>query len=173
MKKLVLLLVVLVGLGGSTMAQGIAHVDSGVLWDTLPSAKAALAKYTKYEKDAYDEMAAMQTEFETAYRDYEMKKADMIRTEREYQEKKLMDFQQRIETTNQSLKDFLISTSNDLNAPLQDRILRAINIVAERMKLAYVIDATTAIYSAGGKDITKEVVVELLKLDKLEATTPL
>jgi Skp family chaperone for outer membrane proteins len=80
-----------------------------------------------------------------------------------------MEFQQRIETTNQSLKDLLIETSNELNIPLQDRINRAIAVVAERMKLAYVVEATTLLYSAGGEDITDKVIVVLLALDAKEA----
>lgn len=170
MKKLVLLLVVLVGLGGTAMSQTkIAHVKSQVLWDTLPSAKVALEQYTKMEQDAYKEITEMQAEFEKKVREYELKQGDLLRSQREYEEKKLMEFQQRIESTNQSLKEFLMTTSNDLNAPLQDRIKRAVDIVAERMKLAYVIDETSAIYFAGGEDITNAVVVELLKLDAKES----
>ena len=172
MRKLLLLLVVLVGLGGTAISQTkIAHVESQILWDTLPSAKVALKQYAEVEKDAYDEMTAMQIEFEAAYKKYEVAQKDMIRTVREYEEKKLMEMQQKIETTNQSLKEHLMNVSSDLNAPLQDRIKRAIDIVAVRKKLAYVIDASSAIYYAGGDDITNEVIVELLKLDKAEAPT--
>ena len=170
MKKLVVLLVVLVGLGGTAMSQSkIAHVKSQVLWDTLPSAKIALTNYAKEEKDAYDQITEMQGEFEKEVQAYEATKADMTPLKRQYEEKELMEMQGRIESTNQSLKDYLIQTSNELNAPLQDRIKRAIDIVAARMKLAYVIDETAAIYSAGGEDITNAVIVELLKLDKEES----
>ncbi len=62
----------------------------------------------------------------------------------------------------------MINISNELNAPLQDRIKRAVDNVAERKNISYVIDATTAIYSADGQDITNEVIVELLRLDKIE-----
>lgn len=170
MKKLVLLLVVLVGMGGTAMSQTkIAHVKSQVLWDTLPSAKVALAQYAKFEKDAYEELNEMQVELQTAAEAYQAKAPDLIRSQREYEEKKLMEFQERIESTNQSLKDFLIQTSNDLNAPLQDRIKRAIDIVAVQMKFAYVIDATAAIYSGGGQDITEAVIKVLLELDVKES----
>ncbi len=170
MKKLVLLLVVLVGIGGTAMSQTkIAHVRSQVLFDTIPSAKVAQAQLAKMEKDAFDELNDMNAEFQTAVTAYQAKQGDLIRSQREYEEKKLMEFQQRIETTNQSLKDLLIETSNELNIPLQDRINRAIAVVAERMKLAYVVEATTLLYSAGGEDITDKVIVVLLALDAKEA----
>ena len=146
----------------------IAHVRSQVLWDSLPSAKIALAQYGEMEKNAYDELNEMQLEFQTAAEAYQAKAPSLIRSQREYEEKKLMEFQERIESTNQSLKDFLIQTSNDLNAPLQDRIKRAVDIVAERMKLAYVIDESSAIYFGGGQDITDEVIKVLLELDAKE-----
>ena len=169
MKKLVVLLVVLVGFGGTAMSQSIAHVKSQLLWDTIPSAKIALENYAKEEKDAYDQITEMQGEFENAVQVYEATKMDMTTLKRQYEEKELMEMQGRIESTNQSLKDYLIQTSNELNAPLQSRIKRAIDIVAERMKLAYVFDESAAIYSAGGKDITDAVIVVLLKLDKEES----
>jgi outer membrane protein len=169
MKKILLLLVVLVSLGEIAMSQTIiVHVHSQVLWDTLPSAKIALEQYAQAEKDAYDELTRIQSEFEAAVKKYESEKEDMIPTVREFEEKKLMAMQERIESTNQSLKDYLINTSNELNAPLQDRIKRAVDFVAERNNISYVIDATTAIYSAGGQDITNEVIVELLRLDRIE-----
>lgn len=169
MKKILLLLVVLVGLGEIASSQTvIGHVHSQVLWDTLPSAKIALEQYAQAEKNAYDELTKMQSEFEAAVKKYEYEKADMIPSVREIEEKNLMAMQERIESTNQSLRDYLINISNELNAPLQDRIKRAVDMVAERMNIGYIFDASAAIYSAGGIDITKEVIVELLILDKTE-----
>lgn len=173
MKKLVVLLVVLVGLGGSAMAQNVAHVDSKVLWDTLPSAKDALAEYQQIEAGALTSIQDLQKEFEANYMEYQANKANMLPTVREYQEKKLMGDEEHLQQQSQELQDFLMKTRDQLNAPLQDRIIRAINTVSEKLKLAYVFDKTTAIYSAGGRDITNEVVAELLRLDKAEAVTPL
>ena len=71
------------------------------------------------------------------------------------------------EDDEKKIKDFV--KDNELNIPLQDRINRAIAVVAERMKLAYVVEATTLLYSAGGEDITDKVIVVLLALDAKEA----
>ena len=55
MKKLILLLVALIVFGGTAMSQSkVAHVNTQVLWDTLPSAKVALKKYSNAEKEAYE-----------------------------------------------------------------------------------------------------------------------
>lgn len=169
MKKILLLLVVLVSLGEMAMSQTIiAHVHLQVLWDTLPSAKIALEQCGHAEKEAYDELTRKQSEFQAAYRKYEQEKGDMSPSEWETEERKLMAMQGEIESANLSLKDNLISISNELNAPLQDRIKRAVDIIAARNNIGYVFDVSAAIYFAGGRDITNEVIVELLRLDEIE-----
>ncbi|MEX1384346.1 OmpH family outer membrane protein, partial [Lutibacter sp.] len=57
---------------------------------------------------------------------------------------------------------------NELNTPLQDRIKRAVDIVAARKRLSYVFDESAAIYSGGGENITNEVIDQLLILDSIE-----
>ena len=48
---------------------------------------------------------------------------------------------------------------------------KAVDIVAERKKLNYIIDESQAIYFKGGMDLTSEVLVELLRLDAEETKT--
>ena len=56
--------------------------------------------------------------------------------------------------------------SQELNAPILARVQKAVSIVAERLKLNYVIDESVTLYYSGGTDITADVVKELLILDK-------
>jgi Skp family chaperone for outer membrane proteins len=63
------------------------------------------------------------------------------------------------------LEEGLQIVSEELNAPILDRVQKAIDIVADRKKLNYVLDVTATMYSKGGIDITNEVIVELLILD--------
>ena len=46
-----------------------------------------------------------------------------------------------------------------------ERIQKAIEIVADRKKLNYIIDETVTLYFKGGIDCTSEVMIELLRLD--------
>jgi Skp family chaperone for outer membrane proteins len=57
----------------------------------------------------------------------------------------------------------------ELNDPILKRIQKAVEKVAAAKKINYVIDETTTLYFKGGLDITNEVMVELLKLDAIEA----
>jgi Skp family chaperone for outer membrane proteins len=76
-----------------------------------------------------------------------------------------MQKQQMLEATQASLEEGLQIVSEELNAPILDRVQKAIDIVADRKKLNYVLDVTATMYSKGGIDITNEVIVELLILD--------
>ena len=49
--------------------------------------------------------------------------------------------------------------------PSPETITKAIEIVADRKKLSYIIDESATLYSKGGIDCTAEVMIELLRLD--------
>ena len=65
----------------------------------------------------------------------------------------------------QSLSQEMQAYSEELNGPILKRVQKAVEIVADRRKLEYVIDETNTLYFKGGVDLTKEVVIELLKLE--------
>lgn len=170
MKKLLLVLVVFAGLGSTAMAQSnVAHVDLQVLWDTLPSVEAAFVKYSEIEKKEFEQLQEHQVEFEKRAQIFTEGEKDMIPAVREHERNELIAMQQRLEASQQVAREYLAKVSADLNAPLESRIKAAIKEVAKTKKLSYVIDASTLLYTEGGKDITNDVVVILLRMDK-EAT---
>jgi outer membrane protein len=175
MKKLFLALIVFAGLGSTAIAQGkIGHVRMEVLWDTIPSTQIAADKFTKYEQMLVTELQEMQMTIQKAYKDYETmmsaaeKPSDMRRqiAEQEIQKKEaaLQERQRTMQLERQARQQ-------ELEGPIQDRILKAIKIVAEREKLSYVLDEGSTYFHAGGYDITNTVVVELMKLEKEAAAS--
>jgi Skp family chaperone for outer membrane proteins len=111
------------------------------------------------------ELQLMDADFQKAYQDYGVKQAQMSPAERQIVEGRLMQKQQMLEATQASLEEGLQIMSEELNKPILDRVQQAIDIVAERKKLNYVLDVSATMYSKGGIDITSEVIVELLLLD--------
>lgn len=167
MKKLLVALLVVVST--SAMAQQkFGHVNSQRLLDTMPSRKAAIETLRKFEIDGSKELEEMQADLEKSYADYDVKKNGMSPVIQKIEEEKIMRKQQSLQDREQSLNREMQAVSQDLNTPILDRIQRAVKIVAERKKLSYVIDETTTLYFAGGIDLTSEVMVELLRLDKEE-----
>lgn len=164
MKNVLLGLFVVLGL--NTFAQSkIAHVDSQKLLDTLPSRKLAIKKLDSLKAAGMQELQVMDADFQKAYSIYMTNKDRMSEVERQIQESKLMQKQQMLEATQTSLEEGLQLMSEELNAPILDRVQKSIEIVSERKKLNYVIDVSATMYSKGGVDITNEVIVELLILD--------
>ena len=164
MKNVLLGLFVVLGL--NTFAQSkIAHVDSQKLLDTLPSRKLAIKKLDSLKASGMQELQVMDADFQKAYQIYMTNKDKMSEVERQIQESKLMQKQQMLEATQGSLEEGLQLMSEELNAPILDRVQKSIEIIAERKKLNYVIDVSATMYSKGGIDITNEVIVELLLLD--------
>jgi outer membrane protein len=164
MKNVLLGLFVVLGL--NTFAQSkIAHVDSQKLLDTLPSRKLAIKKLDSLKASGMQELQVMDADFQKAYQLYMTNKDKMSEVERQIQESKLMQKQQMLEATQGSLEEGLQLMSEELNAPILDRVQKSIEIIAERKKLNYIIDVSATMYSKGGIDITNEVIVELLLLD--------
>ena len=160
------LLGLFVAIGFSTFAQTkIGHVDSQKLLDTLPSRDIAIKKLDSMKTAGMQELQLMDADFQKAYQDYMTNQASKSPAERQIIEGRLMQKQQMLEATQASLEEGLAIMSEELNKPILDRVEKAIEIVADRKKLNYVIDVSATLYSKGGIDITNEVIVELLLLD--------
>jgi Skp family chaperone for outer membrane proteins len=67
------------------------------------------------------------------------------------------------------LQQQLQTLANEYNQPILDRLQKAVEIVADRKKVNYVLDVSKLLYSKTGIDITVEVKAELARLDA-EAT---
>ncbi|MGB0915397.1 MAG: OmpH family outer membrane protein [Crocinitomicaceae bacterium] len=166
MKNLLLALAFVLG-AGSLMAQSkVAHVNSQTLLDTLPSRKVAILKLQEFETNGVKELQEMEADFNAAVAKYQAGAADMSPVIVKIEEEKLMKKQQALQEREQSLNAEMQAYSEELNTPILGMVQKAVKVVSERMKINYVIDESVTLYFAGGLDITDEVIVELLKMDK-------
>jgi outer membrane protein len=164
MKNVILSLFVVVGFSAFAQTK-IGHVDSKKLLDTLPSRKIAINKLDSMQTSGMQELQLLDAEFQKQYQAYIQDQVNKSPAERQIIEGRLMQKQQNLEATQAALEEGLQIMSEELNKPILERIQKAIDIVAERKKLNYVLDVTATMYSKGGIDITDEVIVELLLLD--------
>lgn len=174
MKKVVVLVIAIFSIGSLVAQTKIGHVNSTEVRDTMSSYKKAVESVTQFEKEGVLELQEMEQNLNLAYQDYEMKKADRLPTINKMEEEKLMKKQQDLQTRQQELQMQMQQISQELNQPILDLIQKAVAVVAKRHKLNYIIDVTSTLYFEGGIDYTKEVMTEVLKLEKqAEAgTTP-
>jgi len=167
MKK-VLLVLALAFSGIALNAQTkVAHINSQALLDTLQSRKDAMAKLKKFEAEGVEELQEMQKSFETAYVRYQQGQADMSPVIKKMEEEKLMKKQQALETRQQELEQQMQIYGQELNKPILELVQSAVNNVAEKEKISYVLDETVTLYFKGNGaiDLTSKVMTELLKLE--------
>jgi Skp family chaperone for outer membrane proteins len=76
-----------------------------------------------------------------------------------------MKKQQALEDRQGQLQQEMQIYGQELNQPILERIQKAVELVADRKKVNYVIDESQTLYFKGGIDMTAEVMVELLRMD--------
>jgi outer membrane protein len=166
MKKLLFVLVLVFGAGASMAQSKVAHVNSQVILDTLPSRKVAITKLQEFEKNGIAELQEMEEDFNLAVAKYQKEQPNMTPILIKIEEEKLMKKQQALQERENALNTEMQAYSQELNAPILAKVQKAVEIVSERLKLNYVIDESVTLYFKGGMDITDQVIKELLVLDK-------
>jgi len=168
MKKLLVALVVMMSFGTVVAQSKIAHVNSTKLLDTLPSRREALKTLEAFGTTGEKELTELETELQKAYEIFVKDGPNLPPLTRQYEQERLQKKQQALQQREQELQQQMSVMSNELNAPILKRMQKAVDIVAERRKLNYIIDESQALYFKGGTDVTSEVLVELLRLDAEE-----
>ena len=143
----------------------VAHVDSQQLLDTMPSRALALKEIKDIEEEFKTELQTLYEEYEKTRAKLEAERSSLSPTIIKSRETNLMGLGQRIQEREQTIQNELQMRAQELNQPIFERVKQAVDIVADRKKLNYVIDGSNMLYTKGGMDITAEVIVELLKLD--------
>lgn len=141
----------------------LAHVNSQRLLDSLPSYAKAKADLKKFQDDGVNELGVLEKQINDAYVKLDGLKDDLTPTMLKIEQEKIMGMERYQQT--QSLLRQLQTLANEYNQPILDRLQKAVEIVADRKKVNYVLDVTNVLYSKTGIDITSEVKVELLRMD--------
>lgn len=166
MKKLILAFLIVFSVGSISAQNKVAHINSQELLDTMPSRRVAIQKLQDFEAAGINELKEMEMDFNQAYAKYQASLPTMSPVIQKIEEEKLMKKQQSLQDRQQALQQEIEIYSQELNAPILDMVQKAVKIVSERMKIAYVVDESTLMYFDGGTDITNAVITELLKMDK-------
>lgn len=173
MKKIILAFATtLITLTSVVAQQKLAHLDTKKVLDTMPSRKTASQELETMQKNNEQELRDSYAEVQKLEAVYNEKKPTypplIEKSERERIERKYQELQEREQTLNYLLQQY----SEQLNKPILEKVKKAIEIVSDRKKLAYVFDISSVeLYNKGGIDITSEVIVEVLKLEN-PSTTP-
>ncbi|HRP52183.1 MAG TPA: OmpH family outer membrane protein [Fluviicola sp.] len=143
----------------------IGHVKSQMLLDTMPSRKQAIKEIKEIEAAGLKELQVMDSSIQVAYIKYQKDAPTMSETVRQYEENRIRRMQQNLEDRQQEIDQHLQIMTQEMNNKILERVKKAVAIVANLKKFNYIIDESSTLFSAGGIDVTNEVIVELLKLE--------
>lgn len=169
MKKLFVAFIAVLSMSSMMAQSKVAHVNSQKLLDTMPSRKLAMNTLKELEAAGVRELKEMEDDLQKAYTKYMTEKEKLSPVMQQYEEERIQKKQMTLQQREQELQQELQVKSGALNEPILKRVQKAVDVVAERKKINYVIDESVTLYFKGGIDLTNEVMVELLKIDAEEA----
>ncbi len=149
-------------------AQKIGYVNSTKIFQELPAAKDAQRKIDQLTKPAQDSLEAMQKDLQAQYEDYQKQEALMNDAAKRQNQQKLMDYERRI--NEYRLAKFgqdgeLAQRTEQIVAPIRERIKNAIAAVAREEKYSFVFDKNDQVqvllYGDPSHDLTYKVIDRL------------
>lgn len=165
MKKVALIAVMILATIVTYSQSSIAHVNSQKVMDTMPSMKAAEKEITKFEDKAIKELQETQKQLQAEFTKFEQERSTMSPTAAKFEENRLRKKSQDFQTRQQELDQQIQILSQELNAPILERVQKAVEIVCKREKVDYVVDESYLLYS-NGRDLTNMVIKEVLRMER-------
>jgi outer membrane protein len=145
MKKIVLLVACSFALLTSVKAQSlkIGHINSQELLSLMPEIKKAEADLKVYAKSFEDQLETMSKEYQKKMGDYQAQEKTMTDAVKEVKQKEITDLGARIESTQKSAEEKVVTKKQELFKPILDKAEKAIKEVAKEKAFDYVFDVST------------------------------
>ena len=143
----------------------IAHVNYLEVIDSLPSKLLADKEIQKFLEDGQKTITDMELELENQINTYLEEKETLSVIMQELREKQIQEQSQIIELKRQTLQQDLEILNARMYDPIEQNLKKAIDMVAERHNVTYVIDESMLLYVSGGLDLTEEVKAEMMKME--------
>lgn len=162
--------IVALTLGSVTFAkaQKIAHISLDSLITVMPESKTAQEVAQKYLKELETQVATMETELQTKYKDYMDNQDKYSPIVKNSKEGELQDLNKRIEDFKAQAQQDYQRKYGELSKPIYDKAKKAIEAVAKENSYKYVLDTSSGnvLYTEPGDDIMAMV---KKKLDSMPA----
>jgi outer membrane protein len=157
-KTLIALLVLMVSLCGTAMAQKVVklgHINSSDLMQIMPGREEAQNTLQKDVDELQTTLKNMQNELEQRYNDYMGKKDQMSDLIRQTKERELQDMGTRIQEFQENAQKKLQDREQEVLKPIIDRAKKAIEDVAKENGYTYIFDTSVGaiLYQQDSEDI--------------------
>lgn len=129
-------------MNAQTTGKKMAHVNFSKLLSDLPSYAAAEKQLQKFAQELQGYLVSLNTEYEEKVKTYYEEEADMLPSIKETRQKEIVDLEQRIQKLQGSSEQQLVEKQNELLAPLEEKIMKAVNELADQNNYSYVFDSS-------------------------------
>ena len=160
MKKLIVILALAMPMLVS--AQKLGYVNTNELFAQMPEVAKIKLQMDTIQAQYEDQLTMMQEEFQKKAQDYQNQAATMTDAIRQIREQELQEMQQRIQLFYQTAEQDITKKQQELLAPVQERMAKAIKAVGEKEGYTYIFDSAVMMYIAPtAEDVMPSVKKEL------------
>jgi outer membrane protein len=168
MKKFVSVIVIVFLFTGfsSSYAQSnikLGHLDFAALYGLMPGLDSVRVEFEDYNKSVQEQFAAMQTELENKFMDYQANVDGMSEIIRATKEAEINDLKERLDAFEVQATQDLQNKEMELTAPIIETARKAVEEVAKENGYTYVFNSTEGLllYAIPSDDISKLVKAKL------------
>ena len=168
MKRLISVFVVLfiVTISSNAFAQSkvkLGHLDFAKLYSLMPGLDSVKTMFEDYNKSIQEQYAAMQTELENKFMDYQANVGGMSEIIRQTKEAEINDLKGRLDAFEQQAAQDLQNKELELTSPIIEEAKKAVEEVARENGYTYVFNSTEGLllYAEPSDDITELVKAKL------------
>lgn len=144
MKKILVILALVLPMMAS--AQKYGHVNTAELFQLMPELKDVTARLDSLNKQYEELLVNMQEEYQKKAQEYEQKASTMTDAMKQIQEEELYTMQQRLQTTYQTAQQDIAQKRQEFVAPVQEKMLKAIQAVGQEKGFTYIFDTAAMVY---------------------------
>lgn len=143
----------------AAFAQKFAHINSQECFQLMPEMDDVRTQMDAIVNENQEVMKSMYDEYQSKAQTYQQKASTWTAAIRESKEKELMEMQDRISETQQSMQQEISDIQNRLTAPVMQKLQDTLNTVAKEGGYIYVFDSSSALYidPAQSTDLTPAV----------------
>ena len=166
MKKTIVTLIaicLLATIGNTAMAQKakFGHVDYAAIVQDQPETKDAEKVVQDLKADLTSTGEAMQAELYKMMEDYQAKESTYSNAQKQLEQTKFNELRTKFEQFQEDAQNQLISKQQELLAPIQEKVVKAIEEVAKSGNYTYIFDVTTTLFHSESTDLTEDVKAKL------------
>ncbi|GAB4316136.1 MAG: hypothetical protein Kow00127_07500 [Bacteroidales bacterium] len=147
MKQLTVLFALLLFVAGATEVKAqkqakFGHLDFALLYSMMPGLDSVQKVFEEYNKGIQDQYAAMQTELENKFADYQANVNTMSDIIRSTKEAEINDLKARMDAFEQTATQDLQQKEAELTRPIIEKARKAVEEVAKENGYTYIFNST-------------------------------